>query len=101
MSGAIREPVIFLGDYVQENNVQYGRKGRAYDLHWQCPETEQWIALQTVPVTEAERRERWVSVLTEEGGAIVVPESRLKVVDPFPLYNWSEKYYFRFREEAV
>jgi heat shock protein HspQ len=81
-----------LGDYVADS---YGHQGRITQIDHRCEEPEEWIAAQSQPVTDAERKQRWCHVLVHNGGSVVVPESRLTHVDPFPLNNSWESYYFR------
>lgn len=82
---------LHLGDHVEDH---YGRKGRITDLHHSCPQDEEWIRLQARPVTAAERKERWASILVDGGGAVVVAASRLTKVEPFDLDNGYAESYF-------
>jgi len=70
-----------LGDYVEDD---YGRKGRIYELHYGCPESEEWIKAQCKPVSAQERNVRWASILVHNSGAIASPVSRLIHIDAFP-----------------
>ena len=83
---------IYLGDYVADD---YGRLGRVYNVYYSCPQNTDWLTIQLHPFTDAERKERWMSVLVHDGGAIVTCESRLTRVEPFILFNTSEDFYFR------
>lgn len=84
---------IVLGDYVETDN--HGHRGRVTQVHHWCPESAAWLAGQTIPVPRDLRDRRWISVLCEPAGAVVVPMSLAKVVDPFPFTNPYADTYFR------
>lgn len=83
---------LHLGDFVLDS---YQRRGLVFKIDHRCAESEGWIKGQQQTVTEAERKERWLSVLCEGGGSVVSPESRLTRIEPFDLNNDWEHYYFR------
>lgn len=91
---------VFLGDYVTVHGGIY--RGRVYKCHWSCPESRQWLAgqelLGSIPLQWAEAR--WVSVLCDMGGAIVVPDRPEFIVrvEPFPIANRDIDLYFRAEE---
>lgn len=78
----------FLGDFVETLDSE-ARRGRIYDCHFMCPESDFWLRGQTLLGSDPMRWKpcRWVSVLVEGGGAIVVPEQLVRVIEPFPLDN--------------
>ena len=86
-----------LGDWVVSMN--YGYEGRVTEVHHWCPESEAWIAGQSVPVTDEQRKGRWVSVLVHGGGAVVQPISTVRVLGegehPDALRNDYADMYFR------
>lgn len=88
-----REGRVVLGDFVTESN--YGRKGRVTAIHTDCPESQSCIDGQTIPVTKWEQNaERWISILLDDGGSIVVTENKLTVVEPFKMRNNWYAHYF-------
>lgn len=87
---------VYLGDYV--TTTKHGYIGRVYIVDHRCPESEGWIAGQSIPVTDDERNERWVSILTHPAGAIVTPMSDCTLIEPFEFHNpWADMY---FRDAA-
>lgn len=79
---------VYLGDYVA--TTKHRNRGRVHGIHHSCPENEGWLQMQTPPITDAERKEPWVSVLCDGGGAVVVPMSDCTAIAPFPFRNnWS------------
>lgn len=80
-----------LGSYVEDHR---GTRGRVVQVHHFCPMSESWIAVQSVPVTNEERRQHWYSVLCEPAGSVVVPAARLAVVEPFEFTNPYRAMYF-------
>lgn len=89
---------IVLGDYVITDH--HGHRGRVYKVHpgypagFGCPEDDQWLRGQSIPVWEY-KSERWLSILVHEGGAVVAPAALCKRVDPFPFENRYANQYFR------
>lgn len=92
---------IILGSYVRDS--PYRRLGRVYGVDIIFSETSEgrrsdggagWLSEQVVPISNEERRGVWVSVLVDKGGSILVPASRLEVVDPFLLDNDFAAIYF-------
>lgn len=81
-----------LGDWVVD---QYGRTGRVTAIHFACPESPSWIRGQAIPVTEAQRDGRWVSVLVHGGGAVVQPIDTLTVTEPPGVIDnlWADVYF--------
>jgi hypothetical protein len=83
---------IYLGDFVKTTKHRY--TGRVYMIHHSCPQDGAWIAGQTVPVTDDERNEHWVSILVHPSGSIVTPMSDCTVIDPFEFHNpWADMYF--------
>lgn len=93
---------IVLGAYVRDNG--YGRVGRVTDIDFSFGLTSQarnssdggeaWLAGQFIPVSDEQRRGRWISILVHGGGSILVPADRVEVVDPFPFVNDMAALYF-------
>jgi hypothetical protein len=85
---------ICLGDWVRD---QYGRIGRVTEKHYICPQDEQWLSMQTIPVTPEQMEEPWCSVLVHNSGAVVQPISTLCKLDNHPesLHNPWTSFYFR------
>jgi hypothetical protein len=89
----------YLGDFVEHIN-EPRLKGRIHQVHWSCPEKNTWLRGQTLlgPNPMQYKDGRWVSILTHEGGAIVVPDSFVRVIDPFPIRNNNMGMYFPLDE---
>lgn len=87
----------YLGDFVVHIN-EPKQKGRIYKVHYSCPENKTWLRGQRLlgPDPMQHKDDRWVSILTHEGGSIVVPDSFVRVIDPFPIRNSSIGFYFPF-----
>ena len=85
---------ICLGDWVRD---QYGRIGRVVAKHYRCPEDEDWLSVQAIPISSAQRQEPWCSVLVHRSGSVVQPISTLaRLDDPPPaLENTWTCFYFR------
>lgn len=89
----------FLGDFVRTTHLEnLGRQyvGRIYDAHFSCPEGDDWLAMQLHlgPDPMIWKKCRWVSILVHQGGAIVVPEQVVEVIEPFELDNNNKRMYF-------
>lgn len=91
----------YVGDFVEVyRHAQAGggvhRRGRIFDAHFYCPESDAWLEAQQLlgPEPEAWRKCRWVSVLVDTGGSVVVPEQFVRVIEPFELTNNSKGLYF-------
>jgi hypothetical protein len=86
----------YLGDFVRTTHGT-NMTGRVYDVHYQCPESDFWLRGQKFlgddPTVWKECR--WVSILVHTGGAIVVPDQLVEVVEPFDLDNNNHGMYFR------
>lgn len=81
-----------VGDYVQTQ--RHEMKGRVTAIHDGCPEGPAWRMMQRPPLTgeAAEGKGTWVSVLVHPNGAVVVPLSDAKAIEPFPFRNpWAEE----------
>ncbi len=77
MSVAVdRKPV--LGDWVR---ARHGIVGRVDAIHHRCPESEEWMAMQLIPITDEQKNGLWVSVLCDGGGAVVNPIDDVEVLD--------------------
>jgi hypothetical protein len=88
-----------LGDWVRTQHNQIGRVTR---IHLQCPQDDDWIELQSIPVTDDQRTEPWVSVLVHDGGSVVQPRSTVEVLTDHParLNNRCSDFYFRSDHSA-
>ena len=87
---------IRLGDYVAADT--HGFKGRVYRIDHSfltTDEDEQWFQRQSPKLDEAARRERWISILCQEAGAVMVPESVVTLIPAFEFENPWKKFYFR------
>ena len=85
-----------LGDYVVTS--AHNHTGRVYMIHNIFAETgedDAWFRMQKPALPESARRERWVSILCHEGGAVQVPESDVKIVGKFDFNNPHDGSYFR------
>lgn len=83
-----------LGDYVKTNT--YGYTGRVYAVHHGCPEGAAWMEAQMVPIREEAKTAtyRWLSILVQDGGAVVVPEYDAEKIASFTLDNpWTTHYW--------
>ena len=100
---------IVLGDYVRTQH--YGYRGRVYKVHpgypagFGCPEDEQWLRGQAIPVMQY-KNERWLSILVHEdghggGGSVVAPAALCERIDPFPFKHRYANQYFRADEPFV
>lgn len=89
-----------LGDWVR--TTAHGHVGRVTEIHHWCPEDDDWIDAQAVPVTDEQLADRWVSVLVHGGGAIVAPIHTAVVLDEHPeqLDNTYAAVYFRTDQPA-
>jgi heat shock protein HspQ len=76
-----------IGDYVR--GTDYGIRGRVTRLHDRCPEDQEWIDLQEIPVTDVVD-EPWIDVLVHGGGAVHLPVSRALKIEPFDFANFAE-----------
>lgn len=86
------QSTVCLGDYVI---APHGYRGRVHQVHpYGCPESDDWLAIQEIPVTQY-KRERWVSVLVHDSGAVVAPMALCEVIEPFPFTHSSAHLYFR------
>lgn len=92
-----RQPV--LGDWVRTS--EYGYVGRVHAIHHYCPQSEDWLAMQAIPVPEELVGRPWCSVLVDGGGSVVVPISKCSVLDEHPrkLRHWNAGMYFRDEED--
>ena len=84
------KPGVVLGAYV---STPHGHTGRVYQVHFGCPESQEWQELQVVDVAN-EPTKRWVSVLVHDGGAVTFPETLVELTEPFVLANASAILYF-------
>jgi hypothetical protein len=85
-----------LGDYVTTN--RHNHEGRVYAKHHSFKDTNEsdaWFNIQQPPLDKSTKEESWYSILTKNGGAIVVPESDLISTNhPYDLNNIWESFYF-------
>lgn len=90
-----------LGDWVR--TTTYGYVGRVYAIHDRCPETEEWLDGQMIPIPEELVDLPWCSVLVDGGGAVVVPISLCSVLDDHPksIRHWCADLYFREEVECA
>lgn len=75
------------GTFVQTRN--HGHRGIVYETHRGCPEGAAWCAGQSVPIRpEALAPDYpWHSILVDGGGAVVVADYDIEVVEPFQVTN--------------
>lgn len=79
--------VFKFGDYVETTTYKY--HGRVYMLHDRCPESHWWLEGQDIPIGPDLVNKPWISVLCDKGGAVVVPVSLAKAIDPIPGFTHS------------
>lgn len=80
-----------LGAYVVDNG---GRIGRVTAVEHGCTQDAEWLAAQTL-LTDADKKPGvWLDILVHGGGAIHVPASTVKVIEPFPFENNWASFYF-------
>jgi hypothetical protein len=90
---------VSLGDYV--NTLTHGHTGRVYAVHHGCPEGAAWMMGQEVPIREEAKTPtyRWLSILVQGAGSVVVPEYDAEKTDPFPFSNpWASHYWAKDEE---
>lgn len=81
-----------LGDYV--TTQVYGHRGRVTEVHHYNPQGAAWMSVQSDPRVREHASGRWVSILCEPRGAVVLPMALVDVVEPFPFTNtWGETYF--------
>lgn len=81
-----------IGDFVKTKKNNH--RGRITEIHGKCPESGSWINRQTIPVTQDEVNGIWYSVLCQPAGSVVVSESDIVKVEPFPFTNmWKDTYF--------
>lgn len=84
-----------LGDFVTTN--KHGHRGRVYMIHHNFGETGEsmdWFRAQVRALEESMLKERWISILCHEGGAVLVPESEVVLTAPFEFDNpWAGTYF--------
>lgn len=83
-----------VGDYV--STEFRGLRGRVTQVHGSCPENADWLAMQSAPLSDDERAGRglWVSILLSPTGAVVIPISDVRHIEPFPFRNPAGEKYF-------
>lgn len=87
---------IRLGDYVAADT--HGVKGRVFRIDQSFSTTgadEHWFQSQSPKLDEATRSERWINILCQGAGAVLVPESRVTLIPAFEFENLCKKFYFR------
>jgi hypothetical protein len=85
-----------LGDYVE--TTPHGHRGRVSSIAQVFSETGEsnaWFAGQSASYDEAQKCERWISILCDGSGAVLVAESRVTVVEKFDFSNPYANEYFR------
>jgi hypothetical protein len=89
---------VSLGMWVDCGNGGDGRSriGRVYEIHFNCPQDEDWLAIQKRPYSEEEvKGERWIGVLLHQSGSIITSENRLSKLNCTQELDHSyAKYYF-------
>lgn len=88
---------LFLGQYVR--TTRHGYTGRVVQRHYSCPETADWIASQSLPLTPEQVDGPWVSILVHDGGAIVTPEDSVEVIPRFVFRHRDRDDYFPADDE--
>lgn len=82
-----------LGDYVQTR--RFGDLGRVHALHHSCPEKPSWFEMQMGLEDSDYTDSRWVSILCNDSGAVVVPVRDVEVVGPFPFtHRFADMYFY-------
>ena len=88
------EPVpAYLGDWVR---TQHNQVGQVFQVHVSCPQDDDWLELQSIPVTEEQRISPWVSVLVHGNGSVVTPRSTVAVLADHPAHldnRWADFYF--------
>ena len=57
--------------------IKHGYVGIVYKKHHKCPESQDWIDNQAIPVDPASIYKKWYTILVDGGGAVTVEESDL------------------------
>jgi len=85
-----------LGQYVKTINHNYrGRISKKHHIFNDTNHSDEWFMAQKPALPEEMISEKWYSILTHNGGSILVPESGIeKQILPFKLINNWEGYYF-------
>lgn len=88
-----------LGSWV---TTPLGQRGRVTDVHYGCPESDAWKAgLSLRAAAEADENTRWLTLLVQNGGAVVYPDFLLTTIPPIPakeMRNNSYNFYFGHEE---
>jgi hypothetical protein len=85
-----------LGDYVE--TTVHGHKGRVSGIHMVFADTgyaNYWFRLQKPAYDSKQKLERWISILCDVHGSVLVAESRVKIIDKFDFTNPYAAEYFR------
>lgn len=91
--------MIQFGSYVKSS--RHGHIGRVTGVSFKDPvRDKQWMDIQSIPLTESQRRGIWVDFLVHEGGAVSVPIDAVAVIDKFDFKNRSSKKYFGKLEDV-
>lgn len=90
-----------IGDYAE--NARHQQRGRITQIHVLGPQAGMGIGDNEAAVgywcdlngiTDAEKKETWVSMLVHGGGSVVGPASRFKKIGAFPFENsWACEYF--------
>lgn len=59
------------GDYVRSRN--HGHTGRVYKFEYLTNEADWWVKVQSIQPTIEQIRGKWVGILCNKGGAVLVP----------------------------
>lgn len=90
---------VYLGDWVECTTHHY--VGRVYAKHntfQDTNENDRWFEGQTVPLELSDKEKPWYSVLTLNGGSVLISERCIKIKTEVPydgLNNIWASFYFR------
>lgn len=56
----------------------HGDRGKISRVHKTCPQSNEWLSIQSIPVKAEDVRKPWYSVACEPEGEVCVAESDLK-----------------------
>ena len=68
------------GDFVKSN--RHGHTGRVYDFERLTDADQDWVDMQTIPLTVEDLQGRFIRILIHDGGAVSVPESSCTKIKP-------------------
>lgn len=94
MMGRLNKEGIGLGSYVDRVSMQM--RGRVTSVHFSCPEDDEWVALQSIPIRPEALQVPyvWFTVLVDGGGAVVLPAYDVTPRGAFMLDNAYASEYF-------